>query len=77
MAIRAYQSIRHCDGICACTRDDAYNLAQMLQVHLMQDARGRRDHSKVAEIILRPSDELIAFRIALEVSLQVEGKSVG
>jgi hypothetical protein len=55
------------------TTDDA---GQVLDVHLMHDARARRHDPEVREGVLAPAEELVALAVALVLERHVEGKAV-
>ena len=53
-------------------------LAEVLEVHLMADARSRRDDAEVLEGVLTPAKEDVALHVALELEVGVdEERGVG
>src|SRR5204863_1357600 len=55
-----------------------YDAGKMLKVHLMHDARRRRNDLKILECFLTPLEELVAFAIALEFLFDVhEQRTIG
>jgi predicted adenylyl cyclase CyaB len=49
-----------------------HHLREVLEVHLVADARARRHHAEVAERRLAPLEELVALGVALELLLHVD-----
>ena len=50
------------------------HLGEVLQVHLMHDARCRRHHAEVAQRRLPPLEELVALAIPIELEFAVDGE---
>ena len=50
------------------------DLGQILKIHLMHDAGGRRDDSKVVESLLSPLEKLVSFAVAFELLLGIDGE---
>ncbi len=54
-----------------------YHAAQVLEVHLVDDARVRRHHPEVLESALAPAQERVALTVAVELDLVVKIERIG
>ncbi len=52
-------------------------LSKVFQVHLVADARSRRDHPQVGELALGPTQQRVALAVALHLDVHVEVAGVG
>lgn len=66
VGIRPYQGVREINAVLF---HDA--LRQVFQIHLVDNAHGRGHYGKGLESLLAPFEEFVAFRIALELDVQV------
>ena len=64
--VGADQRVGQCQGL-AVPALQQHAVRQELQVHLVHDARGGRDHTEVVEGLLAPAQELVALAVSLEL----------
>ena len=72
VAVRAHQRVGEGDRLSVpIARTQHDDLRQVLQVHLVDDAGGRRHDAEVVERLLPPLEKLVALAVALELALGV------
>ena len=67
VAVRPDQAVRPGDAVA-----DHDDLGQVLQIHLVDDARPRRDDAEVGERLLPPLEELVPLAVPLELPVGVQ-----
>jgi hypothetical protein len=56
---------------------DEHHPGQVLQVHLVADTGIGRDHGEIGERFLRPTQQLVTLRVAVELQPGVDRERVG
>ena len=76
VAVGADERVGKRDGAFVVVADE-HDLGQVFEIHLMHDARRRRDDAEIVERLLPPAQELVALAVALEFEFDVEVERVG
>jgi hypothetical protein len=75
VAVRADQRVGEGDHL-AVDLLGLHHLAEILQVHLMHDARARGHHAEAVERALRPAQQHVPLAVALELFLDIQEEGV-
>ena len=76
VAVRAHHAVRHRHHH-AVDLAHGHDVGQVLQVDLVDDARGGRHHAKPVKRLLTPTEELVPFEVALELTVGVDAQGIG
>ena len=70
MGIKTHDSVRICPSDAVTNRtEDA--TCQILDIDLVNNARGRRNHTKVVKRLLPPAEKLVPFAVTSILSLSI------